>query len=86
MVEDDRGLETGGKVLRGKGDDQDQGRERGRGHHPGTGSSEGEANLGRETNSQVTFDTKLTFFLTNYATTPIIIIVALISNIIILCF
>ena len=52
MVEGDQDLETGGEVTRGKGDDQDRGRERGRGHHLGTGSSEEEAILGRrETNS-----------------------------------
>lgn len=50
-VEGGRDRETGGEVARGKGDDQDRGRERGRGHRLGTGSSEGEAILVRgETN------------------------------------
>ena len=50
-VEGGRDRETGGEVVRGKGDDQDRGRERGGGHHLGTGSSEGEAILVRgETN------------------------------------
>lgn len=50
MVGGDHDLETGRKVARGKGGDQDRGIERG-GHRLGIESSEGEANLGRETNS-----------------------------------